>query len=94
MDHLLIYEVGDERQSSFADGLVVSFVRSLELSEQPVQEKLADLRKLGVDDGDECCVNGREAGRCHLTFHEGAAKQPSTPDEVFREDFWEDVLDV
>ncbi len=54
------------------------------LEDEAVQQELADLRELGVDDGDKGCKDGREGGRSHLRLHDAAAEQAFATVQILR----------
>lgn len=74
--------------------LVVTLESSAELADQSDEHQLADLRQLGVDNGDEGRKNGREGEGRGLSFHNRTGKQSLSSDQVFAKEFGHDVFDV
>lgn len=74
--------------------LVVPFERPPELTYEPRQQQLSDLRQLRVENSDECGKDGREGQTRGLCLHDTPSEQPSTPDEIFLEKFGHDVFDI
>ena len=65
-----------------------------ELPDQPVQHQLLHLQELHVDDGDQHCKDGHIwQGHC-LRLHHAPHKEALPPDQVLREQLWNDMLDI
>ena len=64
--YLLVDKVRDESCAGDAARLVVAPVSALEVEDESLQEELADVGELGVDDGGQGGVHVREGGRGHL----------------------------
>src|ERR1700761_4512536 len=86
--------MGDEGRAAVTHALVVAFEGLPELDDEPVDEELANLWKLGVHDSSHGCVyrGERQAGR--LCFHDTPAEEASSADEILAEQLRDDVLDV
>ena len=56
----------------------------MHLQDEAVQQQLADLGELGVDDGGQRGEDGREGGRRHLRFHQAATEQAAAAVQVLR----------
>lgn len=55
--------------------LEVAAVALPECQDEPLEDQLADLRELGVDDGDEGGVDVSEDGRRRLGLEDGASQR-------------------
>jgi hypothetical protein len=58
------------------------------------EEELADLRKLGVDDGDEGGEDGSEGEGGSLGAHEGTDEKTLSADKVLAEHLWKATRSV
>jgi hypothetical protein len=61
---------------------------------QAIDQQLADLRKLGVDNGDHSGVDGSKRQTGSLGLHDASAKETTATDEVLAEQLGNDVFDV
>jgi hypothetical protein len=84
----------EKREARNETNLVVPLERPPKLRDEPGQDELSDLRKLGVDDGDEGGKDGREGQGGCLGFHDRPRKETSSSDEVLAKQLGDDVLDV
>jgi hypothetical protein len=92
--HLLITQMSDESCRGNAHSLVVSLECFSELDDKTLQQQLANLWKLRVDDGCHGGVNGRKWQTGSLSLHYTAAEEASTADQVFAKELWHNVFDV
>ena len=92
--HLVVAEVREELGEARGDDLVAAAVRAPEADEDALQQELAVLGELGVEDGDERRVDVREPGRRELGLHERAAEEAAAADEVELEQLRDDRPDV
>ena len=91
---LLVHQVSDQGQARGRHAGIARRVRALDLQDGPGQHDLADLGQLCVDDGDEGGEDGRVGRGGRHGGQQGAGKQAPPADQVFGEQFGEDVLDV
>lgn len=94
MSNLLVDQVGQEGGAAQANSLVVTLEGLAELYDQAVDQQLADLRKLGVDNGDHGGVDGSKRQTGSLSLHDASAKETTATDEVLGEQLGNDVFDV
>lgn len=91
---LVVDQVSEKGSAAETDGLVVSLVCLAELHNQAVDEQLADLGQLGVDNGGHGGVDGGEGQTGSLGLHDAPAKQTAASDQVLGEELGDNVLDV
>lgn len=91
---LLVDEVREEGRAGHADGLVATLEALAEGHDEALDEKLADGRQLGVDNGGHGGEHGREGQRRRLRLHHAAAEQAAALDEVLAKELGDNVLDV
>lgn len=91
---LLVDEVGEEGGRREADGLVVALEALAELHDEALDQQLADLRQLGVDNGRHGRVDGRKGQARGLGLHDGAAEEAAAAHQVLAKQLGHNVLDV
>lgn len=74
--------------------LVIALISTTELGDQANEHELADLRKLGVHNGDEGSEDGSEGEGRRLRPHNRARKEALSANEVLAKELRNDVLDV
>ncbi|KAL1844922.1 hypothetical protein VTK73DRAFT_1506 [Phialemonium thermophilum] len=91
---LLVDQVGDEGGGGQAHGLVVAAEGLAEAQHQALDQQLADLGQLGVDDGGGGGVDGGEGQAGGLGLGQALAEQAAAAHQVLGEQLRHDGLDV
>jgi hypothetical protein len=79
---LLVDEVGQESGAAQANSLVIALEGLAELNYQAIDQQLANLRELGVDNSNHSGVDGCKRQTGSLSLHDATAKETTTADEV------------
>jgi hypothetical protein len=69
----LVHHVRYEPRACHAPGLVIALEASLEIENESLQQQLANVRELGIDDGHESRIHVGKGWRSRLSLHDRLA---------------------